>query len=144
MILEMFIEALYEAGWTARNDAQHQNIVDVWKEVRNAPVICCGLPHHHKAHEEETVELSDATLIPDSILHNAAMQTTALIGDGEPASPNENTASPCKSFRSLSASQIVASLRSRPTFGANVDEIAGVAVKQADALIKALEKGAEA
>jgi hypothetical protein len=76
--LETFIEALYVAGWTAPNDAQHQNIAEVWKDVHKPPVICCGLPTIVKLMNGENVELSDATLIPDSILHNAARQASTL------------------------------------------------------------------
>jgi hypothetical protein len=30
---QQFIEALYEAGWLAVHDAQHNNITELWKKL---------------------------------------------------------------------------------------------------------------
>jgi len=33
MTFNQFIEALYEAGWTAPNDAQHAHIRELWNDL---------------------------------------------------------------------------------------------------------------
>jgi len=35
MTFDEFIEALYQAGWIALMDAQHNNIVKLWEELRD-------------------------------------------------------------------------------------------------------------
>jgi len=66
MTKQDFIKALYEAGWTAPGDAQHENIVQLWRKLN--PGIA-QLEDELEAAKEKIEELEDRDpFYPDDLV----------------------------------------------------------------------------